>query len=205
MSDNPSLPIYWDSKYGDGHTPWDLGQPAPVFKRLIDSGQFEPGSMIVLGAGRGFDARLFAKNGFEVTAVDFAPQAVEAMRSLQDAHAPVQILQEDIFSLPYKLNHSFDYLLEHTCFCAINPEQREGYFDLVSRLLKPGGIYTALAFPIGTRPGGPPFTVSPDNMIDALRDRGFSLQRREQPHDSVPSRQGIEELIVLAKEKDSPA
>lgn len=203
MSDNPSSPVYWDKKYDDGHFPWDLGQPAPVFQRVIDSGEFLPGRMIVLGAGRGFDARLFANNGFEVTAVDFAPHAVQAMHNLQDTQAPIQIVQDDIFALPSDLNGAFDYLLEYTCFCAINPQQRGTYFDLVSRLLKPGGTYIALAFPIGTRSGGPPFTVSPSSMIESLQDRGFRLHKRERPHDSVPARKGIEELIILLKDNNA--
>jgi hypothetical protein len=33
--------------------------------------------MLVLGAGRGHDARLFARRGFTVTAVDFSSAVVE--------------------------------------------------------------------------------------------------------------------------------
>ena len=56
-----------------------------------------------------------------------------------------------------------------------------------------------MAFPIGGRTGGPPFVVSPDELIDPLGDHGFELVSREMPHDSVPGREGIEELIILKK------
>lgn len=52
-----------------------------------------------MGAGRGYDARLFARHGFEVTAVDFAPEAVREMREKNDPAAPVAVIHDDIFDL----------------------------------------------------------------------------------------------------------
>ena len=192
-------PAFWDIQYDNGRIPWDLGRPTPVFQRLLDSGQYPPGRMIVLGAGRGHDARLFARQGFDVTAVDFAPQAVRAMYSLNDQAMPFHIMQQDIFDLSSDLDGTFDYVLEYTCFCAISPQRRTDYADLVRRLLKPGGFYIALAFPIIERAGGPPYAVSPREMISILSTRGLLLHQREQPQDSVPSRKGIEELLIMRK------
>jgi len=190
---------FWDTQYHNGRIPWDLGQPTPTFQRLVKAGVYPPGRLIVLGAGRGHDAGMFAQYGFEVTAVDFAPQAVKAMRELNDPITPFHILQQDIFDLPADLDSAFDYLLEYTCFCAINPRRRSDYGDLVGRLLKPGGLYVALAFPIGTRAGGPPYVVTPKEIITLLTARDFDLHHREKPADSVPSRQGIEELLIMRK------
>ena len=150
----------WDENYEQGTAGWDLGRPTPVFQRLLASGQLAPGRMIVLGAGRGHDAREFARHGFQVTAVDFSSQAVSEMHRLAAAEAPVEILQHDIFTMPETLNHSFDYVLEYTCFCAIDPNRRAEYTDLVARLLKPNCMYIDLAFPLDGRKGGPPFAVS---------------------------------------------
>ncbi|MDX1414075.1 MAG: hypothetical protein R3293_07780 [Candidatus Promineifilaceae bacterium] len=60
MTENVDLPIYWDNKYEHGHIPWDLGRPTPVFQRLAKTDGFRAGKMIVLGAGRGYDARLLS-------------------------------------------------------------------------------------------------------------------------------------------------
>ncbi|MBK8904054.1 MAG: methyltransferase domain-containing protein [Anaerolineaceae bacterium] len=192
-------PLFWQESYRNGRIPWDLGEPTPTFARLAASGQYPPGEMIVLGAGHGHDARLFARHGFAVTAVDFAPQAVATMHKLNDPAYPVQIVQADIFELDEGWDGRFDYLLEYTCFCAIDPARRGEYAALAARLLKHGGRYIALSFPIGTRPGGPPFVVQPDAVVELLTEHGFTLQHREFPADSVPSRQNIEELIILRK------
>ena len=155
--------------------------------------------MIVLGAGRGHDAREFARNGFQVTAVDFASQAVREMQRLASPEAPVEVLQHDIFALPETLNNSFDYVLEYTCFCAIDPERRAEYADLVTRLLKPNGIYIDLAFPLDGRKGGPPFAVSAVEVLDLFQERGFKLLSREVPADSISPRRGAEELLIFQK------
>lgn len=192
-------PSFWEESYRSGRTGWDLGMPTPIFQRIAESGTFAPGKMLVICAGRGYDARMFARLGFEVTAVDFAEEAVQEMKSLDDPQAPMEIIQADLFDLPAFMENEFDYILEYTCFCAIDPQRRMDYINSVTSLLKPGGVYIALAFPIGGRSGGPPYVVTPDELVDPLVKSGFELISRDVPEDSVPGRQGIEELLILKK------
>jgi hypothetical protein len=202
MSDVNS-PRKWEIDYERGSDGWDLGGPTPAFKRLAASGRFRPGKMIVLGAGRGHDAREFARHGFRVTAVDFSAYAVREMRRLADPAAPIEILRHDIFALPSTLDGTFDYVLEYTCFCAIDPRRRGEYADLVAHLLKPGGAYIDLAFPLGTHAGGPPFAVSASELLALFESRGFRLAAREASADSVRQRRGREELFVFQKAGDA--
>jgi SAM-dependent methyltransferase len=199
MTTDVNSPRKWDENYERKTAGWDLGGPTPVFKRMLHRRQWSPGRMIVLGAGRGHDAREFARHGFQVTAVDFSSQAVQEMRRLASPDAPVEILQHDIFTLPDTFNESFDYVLEYTCFCAIDPTRRAEYADLVTRLLKPNGIYIDLAFPLDGRKGGPPFAVSASEILDLFQERGFKLLSREKPPDSVKPRRHAEELFSFQK------
>jgi len=194
-----NLPDKWQADYERRSDGWDLGGPTPAFKRLAESRRFQPGRMAVPGAGRGHDAREFARHGFQVTAIDFAPHAVSEMKRLNDPSAPIEILHHDLFSLPHELDGSFDYLLEYTCFCAIDPKRRTEYADLVGRLLKPGGTYIDMAFPLDGRAGGPPFSVSEEEVMDLFTERGFHLVGREKPDDSVGPRRQAEELFIFQK------
>jgi SAM-dependent methyltransferase len=191
----------WDADYERRTDGWDLNGPTPVFKRLASSRELAPGRMMVPGAGRGHDAREFARHGFRVTAVDFAPRAVREMHRLADPALPVEILQHDLFTLPPELNHSFDYVLEYTCFCAIDPARRAEYADLVTRLLKPKGLYIDLAFPLDGRRGGPPFAVTEAEIMELFQARGFKLTWREKPADSIKPRHHAEELFIFQKEQ----
>ena len=197
MTRDVNSPGKWEADYQRGTAGWDLRGPTPVFKRLASSGQLKPGRIIVLGAGRGHDAREFARHSFQVTAVDFSPYAVREMQRLAEPDAPVEISQADIFTLPHTFDEMFDYVLEYTCFCAIDPSRRAEYADLVARLLKPGGTYVDLAFPLDDHAGGPPFTVSLSEILVLFSARRFTLLRRETPTDSVPQRRGLEELLIF--------
>jgi len=190
----------WEMDYQRGGDGWDLGGPNPVFRNLLAARELSPGRMIVVCSGRGHDAREFAKHGFQVTAVDFSPSAVNEMERLNDPDAPVEILQHDLFKLSSRFDGSFDYMLEYTCYCAIDPRRRAEFVDLAVRLLKPGGLYISLAYPISQHMGGPPFSVSVPEMLSLFQERGFHLIERKIPSDSVPARRGAEELLLLQKE-----
>src|SRR5258706_13242884 len=114
----------WETDYEHKTDGWDLGGPTPAFKRLAAGGELKSGQMIVLGAGRGHEAREFARHGFQVTAVDFASHAIREMQRLADRDALINILQHDLFTLPHELHSSFVSLVDYTCFSAVDPQPR---------------------------------------------------------------------------------
>jgi len=185
-------PQFWESRYQEKTDRWDLGKAAPAFISLLQSEDAPaPGKTIVLGCGRGYDALLFAEAGHEVIAVDFAPSAIaEGKQLAQQANLPVQFLQEDIFNLPDRYSHQFDYAIEHTCFCALPPEKRTAYINLLHSLLKPKGEIIAIFF-THQRPGGPPHGIQPPEIRELFSPQ-FEILQLEPVHNSVPSRQGEE-------------
>ncbi len=202
MTLDVNSPDKWEADYQRKTDGWDLAGPTPALKRIADSGRFQPGKMFVPCAGRGHDAREFARHGFAVTAVDFSPSAVHAMKELADPGAPMEIMQHDMFNLPREMDGQFDYVLQYTCFCAIDPNRREEYADMVARLLKPGGVYIDLAFPLDGRVGGPPFATSEQEIAGLFAGRGFELVSREKLEDSISPRRHAEELLVFRKRGD---
>jgi SAM-dependent methyltransferase len=187
-------PLYWEERYQIGTDRWDLGQPAPPLIDLLESAAAPPpGKMIVLGSGRGHDALWFASRGFEVMGVDFAPSAIaSATTTAQANRLAAQFLQRDIFDLIPEFAHKFDYVLEHTCFCAIALEQRSAYVKLVHDLLRPGGELIAL-FWAHSRPGGPPFGTNPTEITQLFAPY-FDRMSLEPVLNSVPGRQHEEYL-----------
>jgi SAM-dependent methyltransferase len=193
----------WEADYLRGTDGRDLGGPNPVFRNLLSNRHLPPGRMLVVCAGRGHDAREFARHGYQVTAVDFSAFAAKEMSRLADPGIPMEILQRDLFTLPHDLDGTFDYVLEYTCYCAIDPKRRTEFVDLIDRLLRSGGIYISLAFPLTQRTGGPPFAVAVPELLDLFQERGFKLIEREQPSNSVQRRRGAEELLIFQKDSAS--
>ncbi len=58
----------------------------------------------------------------------------------------------------------FDWIFEHTLFCAIEPEERNEYVRAVQRWLKPDGQYLAVNYMIVEDAEGPPFPVKRDEL-----------------------------------------
>lgn len=187
----------WEQKYQEREDRWDLGCPAPPLIHLLDSiAAPQPGRIAVLGCGSGQDALLFAEAGFEVVGFDFAPSAIErAQSAAQSRELQVEFYQRDIFALEPEFQHSFDYVLEHTCFCAIDPSLRSQYVQIVKTLLRPQGQLVALFF-THRRSGGPPFGVQPQEVLDLFTPDFEVIQFQLSKH-SIARRQGEEHLGVF--------
>ena len=187
-------PEYWENRYQEGTTRWDLGQAAPPLQSLLNSTQAPPpGKIAVLGCGRGYDAILFAQHGFEAIGFDFASSAIaDATALAQASGSSAKFMQRDIFELPAEFPHEFDYVLEHTCFCAIDPSLRSAYVKLARNILRSQGELIGL-FWAHTRPGGPPFGATTEE-IQQLFAPDFNILSLELVTNSIPERQGDEYL-----------
>ena len=190
---------FWEDIYFDDDAGWDLSGVTPVFKSIAQD--LNPGELCIVGCGRGYDAIMFSKRGFDVTAVDFAPSPIRSVKNMAiESSLNINILQEDIFSLSPKYDKKFDYVIEQTCFCAIRPERRLEYEKLVHAILKPGGELIGLWFPLDKtlEDGGPPWGTSILEIKSIFND-GWKIEREEFQDISVDSRQGREKLIIFRK------
>jgi|UniRef100_A0A7C3R3S2 SAM-dependent methyltransferase len=191
---------FWNQRYVEKNTGWDLGQPAPPFVRLVETGNWRPpGRVLIPGAGRSHEGIFLASKGFDVTCVDFAHQAVlEARESATRAGVKMTVLEEDFFGLDPARVGTFDTLLEHTCFCAIDPGRRIEYVEKAWELLSPEGILIGLFYAHG-REGGPPWTTT-EEEVRSLFERRFDLLDLGVTDWSVDSRKG-EELLGRLRRK----
>ena len=194
-------PDYWEESYQSGEMGWDLGQITPVFENWIQS-KSDPLSICILGAGNGWDALHFSKLGHTVTAVDFAESAINNMhKSAQRYDLSINLLHLDIFDLSQNFHQDFDVVLEYTCFCAIDPDRRKDYIEMVSHILKPEGELVGLLFPTDKDPNddGPPFSVDLNATI-LLFFRYMRLIKKEIPQLSIERRKGREVFVIFRKD-----
>jgi len=191
----------WNEHYLNQNTPWDLGAATPEFLRLVKEGRLPTkGNALVPGAGRGHDAILLAKNGWETSVVDLSAKAIEAL--LEEASKEKRNIfsyKIDFFDLPKIGFHQnrYDLILEYTFFCAIDPALRKEYGRAMRKLLKPGGLLVGLFFPLTHEGASPPFVVSKEEVRAVLE--GFEIIE-ESPRESVKPRAG-REFLVFARKK----
>ncbi len=200
QEDKPvSDPAFWEAAYLDGRDGWELGTAAPPLARWLGE-VLVSGSALVVGAGRGHEARAAAEAGWpRVVGLDFAATATaEAARLTSDALAArIEWRTQDLFTLGETDPERYGLVVEHTSFCAIHPDRRAEWLRAVGAALVPGGTLLALFYTHG-RPGGPPFGARREDVEALLRAGGFRIERAEIPLDSVERRKG-DEWLVLAR------
>ena len=212
---------YWETRYQSGDMHWDKGAPSPglvdflaahpefgggdalvtpasVFKLRQERQAAATGASLphwtvcVPGCGTGHDVRAFARAGFAAFGLDIARGAIRlAVEKTKSAglNAGFQLadfLRDD----PPEL---FDWIFEHTLFCAIKPDERDDYVRAVLRWLKPDGHYLAVNYLIVEAGEGPPFPVTREELWQRFSPH-FELVAEWVPR-SYPNRVGRERMF----------
>jgi SAM-dependent methyltransferase len=187
--------------------PWDKGHPAPPLVEWIEArpGLLQ-GRILVPGSGRGHDVRaLAALPGVSgVTGLDVSPSAVNLANQVPRAGVEEHRVG-DLFDLPAEDRGAYDWVWEHTCFCAIDPARRDEYVRAVHGALKPGGGFLAVFYldPYDDehRPGGgPPHGSSLEELESRFVEPGlFVIAESYVPSRSYPGREGLERVIRMAR------
>ncbi len=86
----------------------------------------------------------------------------------------------------------FEWIFEHTLFCAIQPNERDDYVRAVLRWLKPGGQYLAVNYLIPDE-DGPPFGTTREELLRRFSPH-FDLIKEWVPR-SYPNRTGLELML----------
>ena len=185
---------YWNERYLSGRTGWDMQQVSPPLKAYIDQLDDKNIRILVPGCGNAHEAAYLLSAGFtNVTLIDFAPAALEAVRKklLPLAGTSLHLICENFFDV----HSTFDLVLEQTFFCAIDPSLRTAYVQHMHSILVPGGRFAGLLFDRDFE-GGPPFggTAAEYKILFAPF---FYLRLMEPCYNSVPPRMGHEVFVIF--------
>mgnify|MGYP001112649193 CR=1 FL=1 len=187
---------FWEGRYLEGRTGWDIGQPAPA---LIEyAGQLPEKSLPILmpGAGRGYEAEYLFREGFSnLTVIDIAHAPLQALRERVPDFPEHQLVEMDFFAYE---GGPFDLVLEHTFFCALPPGMRPAYAEKMADLLRPGGKLAGLLFDFPLTDEGPPFGGS-EAEYRKLFSPYFYLHTLERASNSIPPRAGKELFFIFEK------
>lgn len=194
----------WQHHYESGETPWNRGGPSPALVRWLESHRVS-GRVLVPGCGHGHDVAALAAGGAEeVTGLDIAPGGVAAARERTAGLTNVRIVEGDLFSWCAEEGRGrFDWVFEHTCFCAIPRERRDDYVSAVAAALRPGGHLLAVFYLRPWDEGedqdqGPPFR-SEVPELDERFGAAFELLESAVPEVAYPGREGKELLRLLRR------
>ena len=163
--------------------PWDSGISPPELMEFIRSSQ--PGRALDLGCGSGTNIITLAKNGWQVTGVDFAPHAISiARRKIQAAGVAAKLRVLDVTRLEGIVG-PFDFVLDLGCFHGLQVDEKARYLNQLQRVCTPRAMWLLYGFFKETDLTRGPGMVSSDiEKILAgfdLVSRQDGVDRRERP------------------------
>ncbi|MDF1658689.1 MAG: methyltransferase domain-containing protein [Verrucomicrobiales bacterium] len=200
-----AIAMDWENHYLDKHTPWDKGAAAPPLLEWVDSNPGAiSGKVMIPGSGKGHDGRALVEktDASHVIGLDISPSAV-ASANIENGSAQFQSEVGDLFDLPPAHQSAFDWVWEHTCFCAIEPEMRDAYVEAVHLALKPDGELLAVFYrdPYDDEhsPGeGPPHGTTVEELRERFEGSGrFQILESYVPRASYDGREGLEQMMRL--------
>jgi len=129
----------------------------------------------------GTDACALIDRGYEVTAIDACPSAIEWARILHPEHAEC-FQQVDVVDLPGKLRHRYDLVVEVHTIQSLPPNARDALVAGMSELLSHRGILVACCR--GRDPevvldsiSGPPWELTSEELVSLMRSAGLEPVR----------------------------
>jgi methyl halide transferase len=191
---------FWAKRFQSGEMPWDRGDANPQLGTWLASGALRPCRILVPGCGSGYEVAALAAAGFEVTALDYAPEALGRTRKLlKAANLKAELVEAD--ALAWLPDRAFDAIYEQTCLCALYPDQWRDYADQLHRWLACDGTLYALFVQL-LQPGaaegaieGPPYHCDINAMRALFPQPLWSWPKPPYPRTTHP--RGLGELAVV--------
>jgi SAM-dependent methyltransferase len=136
----------WNHRYHRNDVPWDTGQPSSELRRVVAEAAVTPGRAVELGCGTGANAVWLAQQGFNVTAIDLSPVAMErAWRRADEARVGIRLLVGDVLHPPAELTSPFDFFFDRGCYHVVRRQDVASYLEALGRMTRAGSLGLVLA------------------------------------------------------------
>ncbi len=189
--------LYWDNRYREGETGWDVGSVSEPLKEYID--QLEDRGMKILlpGAGNAYEAEyLFLKGFRKVHVLDISTVAIEGFINRFPDFPRSQIINEDFF----RHDGKYDLIIEQTFFCAIERRLRAEYAEKAFNLLNDNGTIAGLLFNHEFGKDEPPYGGTKEEY-EKYFSPFFVTEIFENAYNSIKPRVGRELFFKFRKKR----
>ena len=185
---------FWSDRYLNKQTGWDLGQVSPPIKLFFDNIKNKSSRILIPGCGNAHEAEYLNSLGFtNVHVVDLAIEPLDALKNRVPNFPEEHIHQGDFF----EHEGEYDFIIEQTMFCAIDPALREKYANQVNKLLVNGGMLVGVMFGC-EMDGGPPYGGSKEEYYNYFSSIFIDI-KLDECHNSIGPRQGRELFVRIIK------
>lgn len=186
---------YWETKYQNNSTGWDLGQISTPLLAYFESLKNKDIKILIPGGGNGYEAEYLFKSGFKnVFLLDIVAQPLINFSKRVPQFPKDHLLNIDFFDH----NANYDLIIEQTFFCALDPSLRVRYANKIFELLNDMGKLVGVLFDFPLTDQGPPFGGSHKEYINTFSTL-FDIKILDRCYNSIPERDGKELFIIFEK------
>jgi len=186
---------YWEERYKNDETGWDVGKITTPLKNYIDQIEDKSIKILIPGAGNSYELEYLLNNGFKnVFVLDFAQSPLDNIQKRIPNCDSKQLIKSDFF----EHEGHYDLIIEQTFFCALDPSLRQKYVTKMLSLLQPKGKIVGLLFQFPLTDVGPPFGGSKEEYVALFHD-AFDIKTLETANNSIKPRQGNELFFIFIK------
>jgi SAM-dependent methyltransferase len=138
--------------------PWFRPEPPAMLQKVVEERKLRRGRALDLGCGAGAYSIYLAKNGYDVTGVDYLPEAIGmAEGNAKKAGVTVRFVESDL--LKWESDGAFDLVLDSGCLHSLSPSERPAYRKRLLLWMGNACDYVLVHFgrrhPLDWRPIGP--------------------------------------------------
>jgi hypothetical protein len=178
---------YWTDRYLKGETGWDIGYASPALIAYMEDKPRHV-SILIPGAGNAYEAQKLWEMGFhDITVADISEIPLLNLKKRIPEFPEKHLRHEDFFNL----SGNYDFILEQTFFCALNPDLREAYAEKMAGLLNPKGELAGLLFDAPMNTDYPPYGGTAREYRQVL-GKYLQVLHMATCHQSIPPRAGKE-------------
>ena len=186
---------FWDLRYQNNEIGWDIGYISTPLKKYIDQLTDKNIKILIPGGGNSYEAEYLHNLGFKnVFVVDISTTALTNLKNRVPDFPKNHLINIDFF----KLNNSFDLILEQTFFCSLTPKLRDNYVLKMNQILRPNGKLVGLLFNIPLNKDRPPFGGTKKEYLSYFKTY-FKIEIMELSYNSISERTNNELFIKLIK------
>ncbi len=185
---------YWQSRYENQQTGWDIGYASPAILNYFRNVENKNAAILIPGAGNAYEAEALSALGFQkIDVLDIARAPLENAKN-RIGESTINFIQSDFF----QWEENYDFIVEQTFFCALDPSLRQNYVQKTHQLLNKRGKLVGLLFASEFEKQGPPFGGTQKEYLELFTPY-FEIKKMTIAEDSIPERQGNEYFIELIK------
>jgi len=186
---------YWDEKYAENKTGWNIGYISTPIKNYIDQLSDTSLKILIPGAGNSYEAEYLWNKGFRnLFILDISKQPLFNFKKRVTDFPDTHLIHKDFF----EAEGTFDLIIEQTFFCALDPKLRRNYAIKMSDLLSNKGKLVGLLFDFELTVEGPPFGGDKEEYITYFKDL-FKIKILERSYNSIKPRMNRELFFIFEK------